>query len=81
MSLHSIWVWEIDHTTDKHTDITFGIPVHVWLGISHLGQDKMPYYKQKYFIAQEIKHVYIKDLINPIKYIKRRKEYFFPKER
>jgi hypothetical protein len=58
----------------------FSIPVHVWLGISYSGQDKMPYHKRKYPITQEIKPVYTKHLKSPIKYIQRKMEYF-PKER
>lgn len=54
----------------------FGIPTHVWLGISHLGKDKTPDHKRKHLITQEIKHVYTKDLTNPIKYMKRRMEFF-----
>lgn len=77
MSLHCIWVWEIDHTTDKHTDIMFGIPILVWLGIAPPGRDKMPNHKRKYFITRDIKHVCTDDLTKPIKYVYIEKKDFF----
>lgn len=62
MSLHCIWVSEIDHTMDKRTR-------HVWHSNSclawhiSLGQNKTPYHKRKYLIAQEIKYFFNKDLM------------------
>lgn len=85
MSLHCIWDWEIDHTTDKHTDIMFGIPILVWLGIAHSRRDKMPYHKRKHFITQDIKHVCANDLTKPVKYVYiyflKRMDFFSAKER
>lgn len=65
MSLHCIWVWEIDRSTDKQTDI----PTLVWLGMAHSGRDEMPDHKRKYFMTRDIKHVCANNLTKPIKYV------------
>lgn len=59
----------------------FGVPIHVWVGIPHLGQDKGPYLKQKYLITLEIKHVCTQDLAKSMKYTKRRKDFYFSQKK
>lgn len=46
-----------------------GIPFHVWLGMSRLGQDKMPYHRISLFM--EINHGCTKELTNLITYVRR----------